>query len=145
MLAPTRGVQPRHGGAGQARTAERKDVVGRVVEQKTHMGRTAGVEPSAVQRGEALRFGQKLAVCPLAVAEAQSGTVGRLDARAIAAQQRRGVRGGERHLGQRWGEPGERRAGCHPGSRLGPGLGVRRHRPVPPRSGPPITTTAIHS
>ena len=76
MLAPTRVVQPRHGGTGQAGTAERKDVVGRVVQQKTHVGRTAGVEPGAVQRGKALRFGQKLAVCPLAVAEAQGRTVG---------------------------------------------------------------------
>ena len=133
MLAPTRVVQPRHGGTGQARTAERKDVVGRVVQQKTHVGGTARVEPGAVQRCKALRFGQKLAVCPLAVAEPQGRTVGMPGIRAVATQERRGVRSGERHLGQRWSEPRERRAGCHRAP--GPGLGVLPHRPNSPRPG----------
>ena len=56
VLAPTRVVQPRHGGTGQARTAERKDVVGRVVEQKTDVWGTARIEPGAEQRGKALRL-----------------------------------------------------------------------------------------
>ena len=111
MLAPTRVVQPRHGGTGQARTTERKDVVGRVVQQKTHMGRAARVEPGAVQRGEALRFGQKLAVCPHAVAEPQGRTVGMLGIRAVATQERGRVRSGERHFGQRRSESGKRQAG----------------------------------
>ena len=76
MLAPARVVQARHGGTGQAGTAERKDIVGRVVQQKPHVGRSAGIEPGPVQRGKALRFGQQLAVCPLAVAEPQRRTVG---------------------------------------------------------------------
>ena len=112
MLAPTRVVQPCHGGTGQARTAERKDVVGGVVQQEADVRRAARVEPGAVQRGKALRFGQKLPVGPLAVAEAQGRAVGIPGIRAVATQERRCVRGGERHLGQRWSEPSERRAGA---------------------------------
>ena len=67
MLAPTRVVQPCHGDTGQARTAERKDVVGRVVQQKADVGGTTRVEPGAVQRGKALRFGQKFPMSPLEV------------------------------------------------------------------------------
>ena len=133
MLAPTRVIQPRHGDSGQASTAKRKDVVGRVVQQKSHMGRTVRVEPDAVQRCETLRFGQKLAVCPHAVAEPQGRTIGVPGIRAIATQERRRVRSGERHLGQRWSEPGERRGGCHLSPGLG--LGVRPHRPMSPRPG----------
>ena len=139
MLAPTRVVQPGHGGTGQARTAERKDVVGRVVQQKTDVGGTARVEPGAVQRGKALRFGQKLPVCPLAVAEAQGRTVGIPGIRAVATQERRCVRSRERHLGQRWSEPSERRGGVPRRSE------PRPRRPPPPSylapSRPPITMT----
>ena len=111
MLASTRGVQPCHGGTGEARTAERKDVVGGVVQQETDVRGAARVKPGAVQRCKALRFGQKLPVCPLAVAEAQGRTVGIPWIRAVATQERRCVRSRERHLGQRRSEPGERRTG----------------------------------
>ncbi len=124
-------VQPRHGGTGQARTAEGEDVVGRVVQQEADVGRSAGVEPGAVQRGKALRLGQELPVCPLALGEAQGRTVGISGIRAVATQERRCVRSGKRHLGQRWSEPSQRRARCH--ACASSGLGVLPHRPVPPR------------
>ena len=139
MLAPTGVVQPCHGGTGQARTAERKDVVGRVVQQETDMGGTARVEPGAVQRGKALRFGQKLPVCPLAVAEAQGGTVGIPGIRAVATQERRCVRSRERHLGQRWSEPSERGAGGATSVRAAASASPPPSYLAP--SGPPITMT----
>ena len=107
MLAPTRVVQPNHGRAGQAGAAERKDVVGRVVHQETHVGGTAGVEPGAVQRGKALRFGEELAVCPHPVAEPEGRTVGMLGIRAVVTQERRRVRSGEGHFGQRRSQASE--------------------------------------
>ena len=133
MLAPTGVVQPCDGGADQARTAERKDVVRCVVQQEADMGRTARVEPGAVQRGKALRFGQQLPVGPLAVSEAQGRPVGIPGIGPVAAQERGCVRSRERHLGQRWSEPGERRGGCH----VGPGrsFGVPPHGPISLRPG----------
>ncbi len=71
MFAAAGVVQSRYGGTDQPRTAERKDVVGRVVQEKAHMGGTARVESGSVQRCEALGLGQKLAVRPLVVAEPQ--------------------------------------------------------------------------
>ena len=133
-------VQPCHGGTGQARTAQRKDVLGGVVQQEADVGGTVRVEPGAVQRSEALRFGQKLAVGPSAVAEAQGRTVGIPGIRAVATQERRRVR----------------RQGAAPRPvverALRASLGVpRRSEPRPPRrpspppylapSRPPITMT----
>jgi hypothetical protein len=68
------------------------------------VGGTDRVEPGAVERGETLRFGQKLAVCPHAVAEPQGGTVGKLGIRAVATQERRRVRsGGASPASAAWG------------------------------------------
>ncbi len=139
MLAPTRVVQPCHGGTDQASTAQRKDVLGCVVQQEADVGGTTRVEPGAVQRGETLRFGQKLSVGPPAVAEAQGRTVGVPGIGAVATQERRCVGGRERHFRQRWSEPGERRAGLPPRSEPSAAASAPT---VPPRpSRPPITMT----
>ena len=92
---------------------------------------TARVEPGAVQRGKAFRFGEELAVCPHAVAEPEGRTVGMLGIRAVVTQERRGVRSGERHFGQRRSQAREGRVEYH----LSPGLGVPPHSPISPAPG----------
>ena len=74
------------------------------------MGRSTGVEPGAVQGGEALRFGEKFLVSPDPVAEAEGGTTGEalLERRCAGGGMPRSGRGAaprpvaEREWGWRW-------------------------------------------
>ncbi len=51
-------VQAGHGRAGQTGSAQRKDVVGRVVEQETDVRGTVRIEAGPEEGSEALRLGQ---------------------------------------------------------------------------------------
>src|ERR1700722_15246663 len=141
MFPSTRIVQSCNDGTDQTRTTEGKDVVRRVVHEKANVGRTARVEPGTVEGGKTLRFGQEFSMRPLAIAEAQGRTVGKLGIATVPSQECCGVRTGERHLGQRRGEPSERCIGCH--RDLRPALSVRPH--VPSRLTQPAKTMADHS
>jgi len=58
------------------------------------MGRATGVEPSAVQSGKTLRFGQKVSVCPDPVTKGKGGTAGEGGIDTIAVEQGGGVPSG---------------------------------------------------
>ncbi len=108
-------VQPCDGDACQPGTAQRKDIVGRVVEEDADVGGTAGLEARGKQPRIPHRFVEQLGVGPDEVPEAKGRTIGVALVGAVAPQQGRGVRSRQRHLGQRWGEGGGSCAG-HGGS-----------------------------
>ena len=108
-------VQPDHRRTGQAGAAQREDVVGGVVEQKTDMRGAIRIEAGPKEGGEAFSLGQELGVGPDPIAETQCESVGGAGIYPIPAQQRRGVRCRERHFGQRRSE-GRMRFSGHPRS-----------------------------
>ncbi len=124
VLAVTRVVETGHGHSGETGTAERKNIVGRVVQQDTDMRRTPWVQTGAVQRGETLRLGQQLSMGPDPVTETQRRSIAAV--LRVAPEQRAHVRCGQGNLGKRRskGDRGRRIGGRE-----------RRGAPLPSRFG----------
>jgi hypothetical protein len=97
-------VEPNDGRSEEPGPAEREDVVRGVVEEYRDVGRSTGVEASAVQRRESLRFEKKLSVRPHLVAETNGGPVCIGLVGSIASQEGGDVASRERHLLEGWGE-----------------------------------------
>ena len=129
MLADPGVVEPGHHRARQDRATQREDVVGCVVQQDAEVRWPAGVEPGAVEGSKARRLVEELPVGPDAVAEAERGKAAMF--LGVVPQERCGVGGRERHLGQR------RREGCDriDGQPFGHVLILRRR---PPPAGPGV-------
>ena len=97
-------VQPDQRRSHKPRTAQREHIVRGVVQEHGDMGRSIGIEPGAVQRGESLGFEKKLSVSPHLVAEAKRRAAGVARVEAVASQKGGDVPGGEGHLAEGRGE-----------------------------------------
>ncbi len=89
-------VQPDHHCPDKPRAAQREDIVRSVVQEHGDMGRSIGVEPRAIQRGESFGLEEELCMGPDLVAKVKcrpGGVFPHRD-RCVSEGRRRSERGG---------------------------------------------------
>jgi hypothetical protein len=88
----------------QPGAAQRKNVVGRVVEEHRDMGWAVRIKPSTVHLGKSLSFGEELYMSPDVITETEGGTRCVPRVAAVASQKSGDVPGRKRNLVQGRGE-----------------------------------------